>query len=410
MTAFVILYENYSLDTIQAKTHRFGQFLEIPLWNLNETSARETLNLIARTGEFGAIVVYLEDGTPFVRTQETRSSGPIDLLFSALQLVRHVPLSQPIFYNGRPIGRIDATWTNRNIYVYLYTLIFCLLVATVAGYYLRLNQSRRELEKNNQTLSLEVRERQRAESQLQHAHAQLEHRVEQRTEELAQANQALARENEERQQAQRQIATSLEEKEMLLKEIHHRVKNNLQVISSMLNLQADRLDHGDSKTILQESMNRVIAMSLIHEKLYRSEDLSGIDFDDYIRSLAGDLVQTYAATSGPVALEVLVDNIDLQVDQAIPCGLIINELVSNAFKHAFPAERAGKLNIEFAAGANGQLALIVRDDGVGIPPTFDIRKSDSLGMQLVNSLVGQLQGTIDIQSNAGTCFTIKFQR
>ena len=410
MVVFIALYESYGLDTMQAKTHRYGQFLEIPLWNLNESSARETLNLIARTEEYSTIVVYLEDGSPFVRVVETRRSGPIDLLFGALELVRKVPLSQPILYNGRRIGRIDATWTNRNIYVYLYTLVFCLLAATVVRYYLRLAQSRRELETNNQTLHQEIQERQRAESQLHHAHERLEHRVEERTGELALANQALARENEERQQAQGKLSASLEEKEMLLKEIHHRVKNNLQIISSMLNLQADRFDAEAPKAILQESMNRITAMSLIHEKLYRSKNLADINFDDYISSLATDLVHTYAETNGQVTLEMSVDKVDLEIDQAIPCGLIINELVSNAFKHAFPDHRPGKLSIEFAANTEGQFSLIVRDNGVGIPANFDVSKSNSLGMQLVNSLVRQLQGTIDIQTDAGTCFTIRFQQ
>ena len=408
MAIFVAFYEYHTLDAAHARTHRYGQFLEMPLWNLDERSARENLNLIARTGEYGAIAVYHQDGTPFVRVDGERNPGPFDRLFGALGVVRSMPLSQPILYGGQPIGRIDAIWVNRNIFAYLYGLAFCLLGAMIIRYYVQLAQSRYLLESNNQSLVQEVRERQRTQAQLQHAHEQLEHRVAERTLELASANQALSRENLERQRTQEHLSTSLGEKEVLLKEVHHRVKNNLQVVISMLRLQGDRM--GDPRAMLQESINRVTAMSLIHEKLYHSASLAHIDFGNYIRSLTSDLVHSYAAPSGQIQCEIVADRVDLQIDQAIPCGLIINELVSNALKHAFPNRRQGRIYIELAADGDEHLLLVIRDDGVGIPANFDISKSDSLGMQLVHSLARQLGGSIDIDTRSGTCFAIRFKR
>jgi len=216
------------------------------------------------------------------------------------------------------------------------------------------------------------------------------------------------REITERMRAEEQIKVSLEEKEVLLKEIHHRVKNNLQVISSLLNLQSRCVEDQSVLELFQESQNRIRSMALIHEKLYRSQDLVRIDFAEYIRNLATHLVRSYRANLGPVNLKVDANDVSLSVDAAVPCGLIINELVSNSLKYAFIDGREGEIRIELRSDRDHQLTLIVGDNGVGFPKDLDFRHTESLGMQLVNTLTNQLGGTVELHSDGGTEFKITF--
>lgn len=214
-----------------------------------------------------------------------------------------------------------------------------------------------------------------------------------------------------RQQAQAQIQASLKEKEVLLKEIHHRVKNNLQVISSLLGLQSRTIQDKQTIDIFQESQNRVRSMALIHEKLYRSKDLSKIDFAEYIRELTINLFRSYKTNSNNVTLLMEIgQNIFLDVDTAVPCGLIINEIVSNSLKYAFPKGEKGKINIKLNPLDEHQLQMIVSDDGVGLPANFDLKKSNSLGFKLVSSLVNQLRGKLDLNTSKGTEFKITFAK
>lgn len=224
-----------------------------------------------------------------------------------------------------------------------------------------------------------------------------------------------------RRQAEEQTKASLAEKEVLLKEIHHRVKNNLQVISSLLNLQSGYITDEQSSQMFRESQNRVRSMALIHEKLYQSMDLARIDFAGYVRELADYLFRMYGANSHNIKLEVNVDDVPLDIDTAIPCGLIINELVSNSLKYGFPAEtekrkpesqRArepeGEIRVGLCAGNDGKLILTVSDNGIGFPEDLDFQDTDSLGLQLVNTLTGQLEGDIQLDRKAGTTFNITF--
>jgi two-component sensor histidine kinase len=243
---------------------------------------------------------------------------------------------------------------------------------------------------------------------LRKAHDELELRVQERTAELAQANEALQGEITERKRAEEQIKTSLREKEILLQEIHHRVKNNLQVISSLLYLQSTSIEDQQSLEILQDSQNRVRTMALVHERLYQSEDLAKISLAEYIRNLANNLFQSYDIHPGAIKLKVNVGEVHLGIDTAIPCGLIVNELVSNCLKHAFPDGRAGEIRIEFWADGDGRYNLIVSDDGVGFPQDIDFRTTSSLGLQLVNNLTTQLRGTIGLDRTGGTAFKIAF--
>jgi PAS domain S-box-containing protein len=211
----------------------------------------------------------------------------------------------------------------------------------------------------------------------------------------------------ERKLAEEQIKASLKEKEVLLKEIHHRVKNNMQVISSLLSLQANRAGSQEVVDMFKESQNRVKSMALIHEKLYQSRDLARIDFGEYIRNLAGNLFRTYNVRS--VALETDVEDIHFGVDTAIPCGLIINELISNSLKHAFPNGMSGRLFIGMHHAGTNMYRLRVKDDGIGFPENVSFQATESLGLQLVMTLTQQLHGEIELDKDHGTSFSIIFE-
>jgi PAS domain S-box-containing protein len=210
-----------------------------------------------------------------------------------------------------------------------------------------------------------------------------------------------------RKQAEEQLRASLHEKEMLLKEIHHRVKNNMQVISSLLNLQSGYINDTQALEIFQDSQNRVRSMALIHEKLYRSKNLAEIDLGEYVNDLATHLFRSYKADGKGITLKVQAEDVHLGIDAAVPCGLIINELISNALKHAFPNGRRGEILVELQKNQQ-QISLCVSDNGIGFPTDLDFQNTNSLGLQLVNTLVGQLDGTIELQNGSGTTFKINF--
>ncbi|MBI1868383.1 MAG: PAS domain S-box protein [Methylocystis sp.] len=198
-------------------------------------------------------------------------------------------------------------------------------------------------------------------------------------------------------------------REMLLKEIHHRVKNNLQVISSLLFLQSTNVTDENTLQSLEESQSRVKSIALIHEKLYRSEDLERLDFAEYVRDLVADLLRTYRVHQEGAAFHTDIGDIHLGIDTAIPCGLIITELVTNALKHAFPAGAPGDVWITLKASETQTYVLTVRDNGVGLPADVDWRRSKSLGLKLVTDLTKQLEGTIEVSVAAGTTFAVTFK-
>jgi PAS domain S-box-containing protein len=210
----------------------------------------------------------------------------------------------------------------------------------------------------------------------------------------------------ERRRSEALIAASLKEKEVLLKEIHHRVKNNLQVISSLLSLQTANVHDPQTIEQLRESQNRIRSMALIHERLYQSNDLARIDFGEYVRSLVNFLVRSYGIPN--VHLKLAVQNIEMSVNTAIPCGLIINELVSNALKHAFPAGRGGEVEISVEVRPDGIGVLRVSDNGIGLPSDIDVDNTNTLGLQLVNTLSNQLNGKIELFREPGTTYSIAF--
>ena len=212
-----------------------------------------------------------------------------------------------------------------------------------------------------------------------------------------------------RKKNEEKIKASLKEKEVLLREIHHRVKNNLQVISSLLNLQADKAKDTKYNEIISESINRINSMSLIHNLLYQSENLSKINFEKYVPQLCDSLLSIYNLPERKINVVYDIENIELKIDTAIPCGLIINELVSNSLKHAFPSVLKGYINISIMKRNSGTIQLSVHDNGIGLPEDMEIKKTNSLGLQLVSLLTKQLNGNLTIKSVNGTIVIITFK-
>jgi two-component sensor histidine kinase len=199
------------------------------------------------------------------------------------------------------------------------------------------------------------------------------------------------------------------EKEVMLKEIHHRVKNNLQVISSLVNLQANETRDETVRGVLRDVTYRVRSMALVHEKLYQSADLAHVDFAEYARSLLGYLWRAHGAKAAAIRLTFDLEPLLLPVNTAVSCGLILNELAGNALKHAFPDQRTGEVNISMHVDAERLVSMNVRDDGVGLPEGLDWRKARSLGLRLMQMLAGQLNATTQLNRPDGTEFLITFK-
>jgi PAS domain S-box-containing protein len=214
----------------------------------------------------------------------------------------------------------------------------------------------------------------------------------------------------DRKQKERSIELALQEKDVLLGEIHHRVKNNLQIVHSLLDLQSAQITDPNVVAMLRDSQNRIRSMALIHQTLYQSKDFAKVDFGTFLDSFVPMLVASYTVNMERVALEIVTDGVQLPINTAIPCGLIVNELISNALKHAFPDARRGKLqvNLHEDSEAAGFLLLSVRDDGIGLPSDLDIKTAPTLGLQLVTLLTDQLRGSLSIESGNPTCFAIRF--
>ena len=212
----------------------------------------------------------------------------------------------------------------------------------------------------------------------------------------------------ERKQSEQRIQAALQEKELLLEEVHHRVKNNLQVIHSLLDLQMLKLSDPELLTMLRDSQNRIRSMSMIHQTLYQSHDFARVDFQRFLDELLPTLMDSYGTMTGHVAMDVDAHQVRLPINQAIPCGLIVNELVSNALKHGFPAQRRGHIRVDLRHEEPGRVELSIGNDGVDIPVTQDLQRSGSLGLQLVGLLARQLNGHLDIRRESPVCFTLRF--
>jgi two-component sensor histidine kinase len=206
----------------------------------------------------------------------------------------------------------------------------------------------------------------------------------------------------------RELKAALTEKEVLLKEIHHRVKNNLQVISSMLNLQAMHISDPAAQAVFAESQGRVQSIALVHETLYESQDLSSVNFAEYIHTLVTTVMQAQLAPDRPISTVIDADGVLLPVSCAIPCGLIINELVTDSLKHAFPNRNSGTIRVGLHTRENEQVELVVADDGIGLAPNLDPRRVSSLGLDLVFTFAEQLSADVALSRDSGTEFRFLF--
>jgi two-component sensor histidine kinase len=213
----------------------------------------------------------------------------------------------------------------------------------------------------------------------------------------------------ERREAEEGLKKSLAEKEILLKEVHHRVKNNMQIISSILKMQQRQVDDPRLKEVLEESQNRIRSMALVHENLYRNENLAKILFSNYVKSMAGNLARTFSESQNNIRFEFDIEDVYMPLDTGIPCGLIINELLSNSFKYAFPDKNNGMIRIQLKNIGQDNYEMEVSDNGIGINGGFKIEETKSLGMRIVSKLVQQIEGSLDHDFTNGTKFTIKFK-
>ncbi len=213
----------------------------------------------------------------------------------------------------------------------------------------------------------------------------------------------------EQKKMEQQLQDSLEEKNLLLKEIHHRVKNNMQVISSLINLQAQQINHPETIQHFKETQNRVKSMAFVHESLYQSNDFSHVDFKKYVHNLLANLFKSFSR--GGIQLDVNVSEVYLNINQAIPCGLILTKLVTNSLKYAFPSGESGNIHVQLhQAEIEAYYHLSVRDNGVGLPAGFQLEHAQSLGLKLVNRLTQQLGGILEMDQDQGTQFTIHFPK
>ena len=206
----------------------------------------------------------------------------------------------------------------------------------------------------------------------------------------------------------RALRASLREKEVLLQEVHHRVKNNLQIVNSLINMQLRRLTEASTRETLEQCQHRVQAIALIHEQLYQSKSLADVPLADYVGRLARDILKAASVPANHVALELAIADIALPIDKAIPCGLILNELITNALKHAFPGGRQGSIRIQAEVLVDGNVQLVIADSGVGLPAGFAIKRCQSMGLQLVNTLAEQLDAQLEVYTRGGTFFQLTF--
>ncbi len=264
-------------------------------------------------------------------------------------------------------------------------------------------------EKVNLSLEREIRERRRVEEELKMHRQQLERLVGERTAQLSLANEQLREEVEERRRVEESIRASLEEKVVLLREIHHRVKNNLQIIASLLEMSRQRAGSPEASEQLSEAHAKIFTMALIHSQLYKNERFDQVSMERHVRELVAHLCSLYLKGK-EVRSEIRIGDIRLPVTQAIPCALALNELISNAFKYAFEGRESGALVVSMQEDKGRRVTLEVVDDGVGIPPDIDIDRAESLGLKLVRNLVcRQLRGRLLIERNRGTRVRIEFQ-
>jgi len=276
--------------------------------------------------------------------------------------------------------------------------------------HLKLRYMNSALAAQNQVLQTEVKQRIEIEQKLKVFNDRLETKVGQRTLELRQTNESLLQEVHSREKAEALLRKSLQEKELLLKEIHHRVKNNLLVVASLLDWQANYIEDEKIIKMFENSQDRIHSMALIHEHLYKCDDLKRLNIAEYIKDLVDKIFYSYDVGGKGIEFSINVEDIILNIETARPCGLMINELIGNALEHAFPKknQNQGVISLDFKKATEDKMMLSVTDNGIGLSKDFDLEKSESLGLQLVHTLIEQLDGELELDTTKGTTFKVTF--
>lgn len=393
-----------------------GQRVAVPIHQETETILNEpVVQLVASppsgmtmyavsfptVGPHGDIIAWITTGFPASRISERTQRS---LLFSLGMMSFTL-----IIVWGTQILAV-STWVNTPLSRLLSVMTHIQHHGADSAQFVNLN-SRDEVGRLAMAFDAMISEIRRSHKENQEYAQTLEDKVQERTTALYALNTQLTEEIQVRTLTEQQLQASLHEKEVLLKEIHHRVKNNLQVISSLLNLQAPLLRDEHDRLLFQESQQRVKTMAMIHEDLYRSKDLHKISVREYIVRLIREVVSAYGASAALITLDFDVADVQWDLDTAIPCGLIINELVSDVLKYAFP-NGSGALTIRLTTPTGGGYELSISDNGVGLPEGFDLDSLESLGLQLVQGLVEeQLGGQLTVSSHPGqgTTWTVRFR-
>jgi two-component sensor histidine kinase/HAMP domain-containing protein len=433
-----------------------ADFSVAPVSFMDREGALERLGYLETTPAVLRAQIIGADGEPFVhwhRPGVKAERNPLPLSPKPFSLgEERYTVSQPILRAGRTIGMLHlqassaGVWDQVRHYVALLALVLgavlmvslglaawlqrsisapiIALAAVTRNISKREDYSRRvrrdaddeigDLYRGFNTMLSRIQEqqaeRERIHARLAVAYDELEQRVEDRTRELRALNRTLASEVAERIEAERRISRALQEKEVLLREIHHRVKNNLQVVYSLLSLQSRDCDDARIMGLLADSRQRVKTMALVHETLYDSPELGRVSAPAFVRKIADNMVSVFQPAETGVDILVDVAPLELSLDQAVPAGLIINELVTNSIKYAYPQGRSGSVRVEVHEPENGWLELCVRDEGVGLPEGLDVRSTATLGLRLVVALAAQLQGHLDVHSGPGARFTVRFPK
>jgi len=373
-----ILIVDDNEDNLLVMTH----ILNDPEYNLVlARSGKEALRLVLSENDFALIFMDVHmpgmDGletASFIRQREKTSNIPIIFLTA-------YDRNEAQIFKGYSLGAVD--FLTKPIAVEI-------LNSKVAVFV--------DLYRKNKILKVQ-------EEMLMKSNERLEARVYERTIELNQKNIQLRKEIIDREVLEVKMQESIKEKEFLLREIHHRVKNNLQIISSILHLQSGYIKDDKANEVFDDSQARIKSMALVHETLYQSGNLARINFHEYLQNLIINLFRSYGAKH--IKYEIHIEDIQLNLDSAIPCGLIINELITNSIKYAFP-NRDGMIIIRLWKNEQGKHELIVADNGIGLPKDFDFKNTKSLGFQIAVTLAKQINAIIDIDQTNGTCFKIQF--
>ncbi|HRG46134.1 MAG TPA: histidine kinase dimerization/phosphoacceptor domain -containing protein [Leptospiraceae bacterium] len=372
-----ILIVDDNEDNLLVMTH----ILKDPEYNLvMARSGKEALRLVLNANDFALIFMDVHmpgmDGletASLIRQREKTSNIPIIFLTAYDQNEAQV-------FKGYSLGAVD--FLTKPIAIEILNSKVSVFV---------------DLYRKNKILKVQ-------EEMLTKSNERLEVRVDERTIELNQVNIELRKEIGDREALEVKMKESIKEKEFLLREIHHRVKNNLQIISSILHLQSSSVHNEKANAIFDDSQSRIKSMALVHETLYQSGNLARINFHEYLQNLIINLFRCYGAKN--IKYEIHLDEIQLNLDSAIPCGLIINELITNSIKYAFP-DREGMIIIRLTKNEKGLDELSVEDNGIGLPINFDYQNTKSLGFQIVVTLAKQINAILKVDRTNGTCFKIQ---